>query len=157
MKTLWDTASAFKVTFHVRDRRWCNRVGLTFGIRPMLAGTQTSFLLDILMWAVTFTFGAPCSSSVHWLAVKQAPSTKATCGAPERLLVHFKRVTLAAEMNFLEHHVHVNSPSISSCSRGLCIYFGVSGLDLQPWEPLAPALSKFKTLTFTQHPGHFPQ
>lgn len=57
IKALWATASAFKVTFHVRDRRWWNRVDLNMAIREMLAGTQTSFLLDGLTWAITSLSG----------------------------------------------------------------------------------------------------
>lgn len=74
---------------------------------------------------ITFTFWASHSFSMCWLAVKQAPTTKPMYGAQERLLMNFKRVTLAAEVDCSEHRVHVTSPSIfSSRSRGLRIYLG---------------------------------
>lgn len=154
---LWATAFAFKVTFHVRDRRRCNRVGLTFGIRPMLAGTQTSFLIWCFNVGSNFHFRGPMFFLRALASCETSPLHQGHMWSPREAPCAFREGYFGSRNEFLEHRVHVNSPSISSCSRGLCIYLGVSGLDLQPGEPLAPALSKFKTLTFTQHPGHFPR
>lgn len=127
------------MTCHVRDIRWCNRVGLNLEIRQTLAGTQR--LIRYFNVSKNFHF-LGLTLFLHVLACcKTSPHHQVMYGAQERLLMNFQRVALAAEVDCLEHRVHVTSPSIfSSRSRGLCIYLGFLA-----WTP---ALGTFDPSSF---------